>query len=300
MRPSIKYNVSEAYPQFDFYITGASYAGNPSDGTTMFISKKVIHLLDNLKGHRDCLVFVPSGVDVPTQVKQDNGIIFCDNPQYDFAVFATELERVKWKNNCNRQYHEVNGSIIGEDVSIGDGTYIEPGCFIDHDVKIGKNGRILSGSRIREAIIGDNFICNENAVIGNASFTMAEDSNGHKIRIPALGNVIIVNNVEVGPLNDIARGTCGSTILEDHVKLDGLVHIGHEAHLHEDVEITAGVTIAGFVEIGKHGYMGVGSAVKNRINLGDNSLVGMGAVVLNDTMDHTVVVGNPARILKTQ
>ena len=294
------YNIAETYPQFDFDITGASYVGNPHNGTAMFVSSKVIHLLDNLKGHKDCLVFAPTDAAVPDEIKQQNGIIFCNNPQYEFAVFATKLEEKIQERNEERHYHESNGSMIGENVSIGEGTYIEPGCFIDHDVKIGKNNRILSGCRIRSAIIGDGCIINENAVIGNASFTMAEDDSGHKIRIPALGNVVIGNDVEIGPLNDIARATCGSTILEDRVKLDGLVHIGHEAHLHEDVEITAGVTVAGFVEIGTHGYIGVGSAVKNRIKLGDNSLVGMGAVVLKDVDDDTVVVGNPGRFLKNR
>lgn len=294
------FRVGEEYPEFDFEITGASYAGNPADGTAMFVSKKVINLLDNLSGHKDCLVFAPTGAEVPEEIKQQNGIVFCDNPQYEFAIFATKIEEKIQERNRKRHYHESNGSIIGEDVSIGEGTYIEPGCFIDHDVKIGKNNRILSGCMIRSAIIGDGCIINENAVIGNASFTMAEDDSGHKIRIPALGNVVIGNDVEIGPLNDIARATCGSTILEDRVKLDGLVHIGHEAHLHEDVEITAGVTVAGFVEIGTHGYIGVGSAVKNRIKLGDNSLVGMGAVVLKDVDDNTVVVGNPGRFLKNR
>lgn len=295
---TFRFNVGEEYPQFDFMITGASYAGNPSDGTVMFVSNKVIYLLDNLAGHKNCLVFAPTGAEISEETKQQNGIIFCDNPQYEFAAFATKLENKIQERNKKRHYHELNGSIIGENVSIGEGTYIEPGCFIDHDVKIGSYCKILSGCRIRNAVLGNGCIINENAVIGNASFTMAESKNGEKLRIPALGNVVIGNEVEVGPLDDIARATCGSTILEDRVKLDSLVHIGHEAHLHEDVEITAGATIGGFVEIGRHGYMGVGSAVKNRTALGENSLVGMGAVVLKTVEDNTVVVGNPAKFLK--
>lgn len=291
-------NVRDFYPEYSFDIMGASYAGAPKDNTVMFISMKVIKLIENLNGHHDCLVFVPKTASVPKEVENKNGIIYCDNPQLEFARFATKLDSKIQNKNKYRRYHEKNGSVIGENVNIGEETYIEPGCFIDHDVTIGANSKILSGCRIRNAIIGDNFICNENAVIGNASFTIAEDDNGYKVRIPALGNVIVGNDVEVGPLNDIARGTCGSTILEDRVKLDGLVHIGHEAHLCEDVEITAGVTIAGFVHIGKKGYLGIGSSVKNRISIGKNSIIGMGAVVIRTVDENTVVVGNPARMIR--
>ena len=294
----IQYDVCKIYPQFDFYITGASYAGSPMDHTVMFVSNKVTYLLDNLVGHNSCLVFAPLDAKVDESIEKNNGIIRCENPQYEFAVFASRLEKEIIKKNKDRKYYLKDGSWIGESVEIGENSYIEPGCFIDHDVIIGKDCVILTGSKIRKAIIGDRCVINENAVIGNASFTMAENSKGEKLRIPALGNVIIGDDVEIGPLNDIARATCGSTILEDRVKLDGLVHVGHEAHLHKDVEITAGATIAGFVEIGRHGYMGIGSSVKNRTIIGENALVGMGAVVLKDVETNNIVVGNPAQLLR--
>lgn len=57
-------------------------------------------------------------------------------------------------------------------MKIGSDSYIEQGCLIGHDVIIGTNAVILAGSTIKNAVIGDDFFCNENAVIGSTSFTM--------------------------------------------------------------------------------------------------------------------------------
>lgn len=279
-------------------LSGSSYAGNPKDNTFMYISHKVEYLVQELYKCKNCLIFIEKGISVPEKIQSENKIVFTDLPQYEYAVYATEFENNLNEKKRLREYKIVNGSHIGENVSIGINSYIEPGCFIDHDVCIGNNATILSGSRIRNAIIGNNFLCNENAVIGNNSFTIAEDTLGNRLRIPALGNVVIENNVEVGACDNIARGTCGSTILEDNVKLDALVHIGHEAHISKNTEITAGATIGGFVVMGEQSFVGVGAQIKNRLDVGKGSVIGMGATVIRNIDKEITVIGNPAKPLK--
>ena len=273
---------------------GTSYAGEPRDNTFMYIGCKVAYLIECLNGSKNCLVFTETGISVPERVAENNIIVYTNTPQYDYAIFATEYDRRIQKKNRNRQYKMINGSYIGENVSIGEESYIEPGCLIDHDVVIGRNALILSGSRIRNAIIGDNFICNENAVIGDSSFTMTKDPNGNIIRIPSLGRVIIHNNVEVGACNNITSGACGDTILEDNVKLSGLIYIGHEAHIRKNTQMTPGVTVTGFVDMGENSYVGAGAQIKNRLKLGNNSFIGIGATVIRNVDDCSTVVGNPA------
>lgn len=280
-------------------VNGVSYAGEPKDYTMMYISRKVSYLVSNLHGHKGCLVFTEKGIDIPDELRVSNKFVTCTNPQYEYARYATKFWKQQVQDDRNRGYVlTVDGYYIGKNVSIGDNSYIEPGVLIGHDVKIGRNALLLSGCVIKHAEIGDNFVCNENAVIGNYSFTIAEDTDGNRFRIPSLGNVIIKNNVEVGACNDIARGVCGDTILEDNVKLDGLVHVGHEAHLHKNTEVTAGVIIAGFVEMKEHSYLGINSGIKNRVMLGENCVVGMGANVTRSVNANLTVIGNPARPMK--
>lgn len=293
----MNFPVSDIYPEHDCYVTGASYAGLPRNHTMMYISLKVGHLIENLRNHEGCLCFIDKGIDVPKEIENKNTIIRCNNPAYEYSIFATQFQKKVIEEELKYGYSLTKGGYyVGTNVKIGENAIIEPNVLIGHNVVIGNNAIIMSGSVIKRAIIGDNFLCNENAVIGNYSFTQAVDDNGNKFRIPALGMVRIGNNVEVGACNDIAIGACGDTVLDDYVKLDSLIHIGHESHLHANTEITAGGIVSGFVEMGENSYLGVNSCIRNRIELGDNCIIGMGAVVTKKVDNSTTVVGNPARV----
>jgi UDP-3-O-[3-hydroxymyristoyl] glucosamine N-acyltransferase len=291
----MQYCVSNVSGKYDFFVEGASYAGNPRNNTMMYITKKVEYLISNLKGKSECLVFVEKGMEIPEKMQEKNCFIFSANPQFEYAKFANQfaLEQRRLEKEAGYILTE-DGYYIGQNVTIGKNAYIEPGVLIGHNVSIGNNAVILAGAIIKHAQIGDCFICNENAVIGDYSFTMAEDANGDKFRIPALGRVIIKNNVEVGACNDVAMGTCGDTILEDFVKMNALVHVGHEVHLRKNTEVAAGAIIAGFVDMEEHSYLGVNSSIKNRIHLGANCIVGMGANVTKSVDAGITVIGNPA------
>ena len=82
---------------------------------------------------------------------------------------------------------------------------------------------------------------------------------------------------------------------EDYVKLDVLVHVGHDAHLYKNVEITACGIVGGFTELEERAYMGLNATTRNRIRLGKNCIIGMGATVTKSVDDNITVVGNPAR-----
>ena len=136
----------------------------------------------------------------------------------------------------------------------------------------------------------------ENLVnVGANGFTMANDENGNKIRIYSLGKVVIGNNVEIGAHDNVSRGSGGDTVIEDNVKIDALIHIGHDAHLHKNVEITAGAVVGGFVDAQEGAYIGINSVIRNRVTLGAQSFIGMGATVTKSVPAGITVVGNPAK-----
>ena len=288
-------NVNSIDKKYNFEIIGPSYVGRPVSNTFMFVSKKIENQMINLKRINNCLIFVENGTNYDVNLKKYNCIIETDNPQLEYTKFAQLFDAEKNKINALRKYTSINGYFCGENVVIGENTIIEPGCLIDHDVKIGNNCRICSKTIIRNAIIGNNVLVNENALIGSNGFNMAEDENGNKIRIPTLGKVIISDNCEIGAFNNISCGSGGNTFLDEFVKLDALVHIGHDVQLSRNVEITAGSIIGGFVEISEGAYVGINSVLRNRINVGKKAFVGMGAVVTKSVEDGITVVGNPAK-----
>ena len=286
-------DISETIIKNNFNVTGASYIGHPLDNTVMFITNKICNLLDNLKGIKNCLIFAEDGMDVPVDYISNNYFVFTSTPQRDYAIFVSEFAKKKEEQNRKRKYSlEEGGYYIGEGVHLGDECYIEPMCLIGHDVVIGNNARIYSGTVIKNAVIGDNFIANENSVIGAYGFTMTEDKHNDLIRIPTLGKVIIGDNVEIGSHDNISCGSGGNTIIEDNVKLDTQVHVGHDAYLHKNVEVTAGAIIGGFVEIYEKSFIGINATLRNRIILGDASRVSMGSVVTRNVDSNQTVSGN--------
>lgn len=292
----MRYDVSHIYPDVHFEVTGASYAGEPKDHTIMYITGKAGYLVENLRGHKNCLCFVQNGMEIAEDIRTENTFVFSENPAYEYALFAGKIakEKRKWEREAGYTLTD-GGYYIGKNVTIGKNAEIEPNVLIGHDVVIGDHAWIMSGSVIKHAVIGNDFICNEHAVIGGQSFTMAEDENGNKFRIPSLGQVVIGNHVEVGMGDNIARGSGGNTIMEDYTKLDALVYVGHEAHLHKNAVITSGVMVGGFAEIHENGYIGINASVRNRIDIGSHTTIGMGAVVTKSIEDGITVVGNPAR-----
>lgn len=282
--------------QCSFRIDGVSYIGSPKENTAMYVSKKVAYLLENLEKLQNCLVFAEEGIEVPDRLKKHNCFIFCQNPQMSYAEYVNDFAETKRKIDSQRKYKLTDGGYyIGENVKIGCNPYIEPGCLIGHDVVIGGNAVILTGSIIKNAVIGNYFFCNENAVIGSSSFTMYEDGNGNRCKIATLGKVIIGNHVEIGACDNIVAGGCGDTVIEDYVKIDALIHIGHDAHLHRNAELPAGTVVGGFVDIGENAYIGINSSIRNRISIGSNSVIGMGSNVTRSVGADETVVGNPAR-----
>lgn len=294
---NVNFNVCHISEQYNFVVNGVSYIGNPQPHTAMFASKKAEKLLANLYGVSSCLVFVEKGILVDEEIMRHNCFVFSDCPQREYARFANGLY-TEWLTKEKKRNYEYtkDGYYRGENVKIGLNSYIEPGCLIGHDVSIGDNAVIMSGAVIKKSTIGNNVIINEKAAIGTFGFTMTEDECGHKLRIPTLGNVQIGNEVEIGAYDNISCGSGGDTIIDDYVKLDALVYIGHDAHLCENVEITAGSIIGGFANVECEAYIGINSSVRNRITVGKNSIIGMGSTVTKSVKNDVTVLGNPAKI----
>jgi sugar O-acyltransferase (sialic acid O-acetyltransferase NeuD family) len=71
--------------------------------------------------------------------------------------------------------------------------------------------------------------------------------------------------------------------------------IDHDSVLKNAVHVCPGANLSGAVSVGFAGLIGVGSSIKQNINIGDRVVVGAGSVVIADILDCTTVVGNPAK-----
>jgi sugar O-acyltransferase (sialic acid O-acetyltransferase NeuD family) len=74
-------------------------------------------------------------------------------------------------------------------------------------------------------------------------------------------------------------------------------HVGHRTVIRDNCFICSQVTIAGFCEIGENCFLGINACLADGLKVAKDCVVGAGAVVLEDTFEGLVYVGNPAKPL---
>ncbi len=177
--------------------------------------------------------------------------------------------------------------------------FIGEHVVIESDVTIGEGSRIGHNSVIHAACrIGRKVIIGANCTIGGVGFGYEKNENGSFEQMPHLGNVVIEDGVEIGNNTCIDRAVIGSTIIGRNVRIDNLVHIAHGVSIGADSLIIANAMIGGSVRIGDNCWIAPSSSVLNKVEIGKDTLVGMGAVVIRDVPSNTIVAGNPAKVLR--
>ena len=73
--------------------------------------------------------------------------------------------------------------------------------------------------------------------------------------------------------------------------------MGHEVEIGEFSSFMPTCNISGEVKIGASTFWGTGSKVINRKQIGDNVIIGAGAVVTQDIPDNVTAVGVPASVI---
>lgn len=180
--------------------------------------------------------------------------------------------------------------VIGAGACIGNNVTIESNCVIGKNVSIGHNSILKSNS-----VLGDDVVIGSCCTIGGCGFGYQEDSNGHKLRINHIGGVCLGDRVEIGNNVCIDRGVIGDTILGEGVLVDNIAHISHNVVVGKDAMIFALTVICGSTTIGERSKIAPGASVINKVSIGDDVQVGMGAVVTKNIGSNCVVIGNPAR-----
>ena len=110
--------------------------------------------------------------------------------------------------------------------------------------------------------------------------------------------VTIGDNVEIGRLTNIDKGSYRDTVIGAGTKIDSMVHVGHNAIIGKHCLLVAGCVIGGSAEIGDYTHIGMNASIKDHVKIGKHVIVGAGAVVINDVKSGSVMVGNPARMIK--
>ncbi|HEY4298060.1 MAG TPA: UDP-3-O-(3-hydroxymyristoyl)glucosamine N-acyltransferase, partial [Paraburkholderia sp.] len=96
---------------------------------------------------------------------------------------------------------------------------------------------------------------------------------GSWVKIPQVGGVSIAADVEIGANTTIDRGAMADTIIEECVKIDNLVQIGHNCKIGAYTVIAGCAGIAGSTTIGRHCMIGGAVGIAGHVTLADYVIV---------------------------
>lgn len=88
-------------------------------------------------------------------------------------------------------------------------------------------------------------------------------------------------------------------VIERDVMISTGANIIHHSHLSQGTFVSNGVCFGANVHSEKYAYVGMGATVMTGVNtLGEDCLIGAGAVVIKDVPDGAVMAGVPAKVLR--
>ena len=170
-------------------------------------------------------------------------------------------------------------AVVDAEARIAKGARIGAHCVIGARAEVGEGSVLYSRVTIGDDCrLGARCILHAGVVVGADGFGFAADA-GRWVKIEQLGAVRIGNDVEIGANTCIDRGALDDTVIEDGVKLDNLIQIGHNVRIGAHTAMAGCVGVAGSAIIGAHCTVGGGAVVLGHLTLADGVHISAASVV---------------------
>lgn len=216
------------------------------------------------------------GSELQAEASQRGACIVATQPYLYFAL-VTQL----WKRH----------TAIGPAAGVHASAVIDPLAWIDPQASVGPLCVVERGARIgaftvlkarvtvgENCSIGERCLLHSGVVIGADGFGFAPNGGAWE-KIEQLGAVRIGNDVEIGANTCIDRGALADTVIEDGVKLDNLIQIGHNVRIGRHTAMAACVGVAGSATIGAHCSVGGAAVILGHLELADHVSISAASVV---------------------
>lgn len=151
--------------------------------------------------------------------------IVSDQPYLYFAR-VTQLWKKSQPQTVRSMVHP--SAVIDAEAFVHSQARIGALCVIERGAHIGADTELKTRVTVGEnCFVGDRCLLHSGVVVGADGFGFAPNA-GKWEKIEQLGAVRIGNDVEVGANTCIDRGALQDTVIEEGVKLDNLIQIGHK------------------------------------------------------------------------
>ena len=190
-------------------------------------------------------------------------------------------------------------AVVGDEVEIGTNTQVGAHAVVGAACRLGENCRIHPRVTLYPSVrVGAGVEIHSGAVIGADGFGYAFDGERYW-KFPQTGVVEIADDVEIGANATIDRGSLDDTRIAEGVKLDNLVHVGHNVQIGEHTVIAAQTGISGSSRLGHHVVCGGQVGIADHCTLEDQSVAGAQAGIPTGKTIRSgqTVWGTPARPL---
>jgi UDP-3-O-[3-hydroxymyristoyl] glucosamine N-acyltransferase len=171
-------------------------------------------------------------------------------------------------------------AVIEDGAEVGEGSQIGAHCHVGRDVRLGPRCTLYPRATLYAGVrLGAQVVVHAGAVIGSDGFGLVRGEDGYE-KFPQIGIVEIGDDVEIGANATIDRGALGATRIERGVKIDNLVHVGHNCSIGRHTTISAQTGLAGSSVVGENAVIGGQVGIGGHCRLEDGALVGSKAGVL--------------------
>ena len=238
-----------------------------------------------------CVVVSPSAQEA---AERRGACIVVDDPYHYFALitqlwkrrhappFVPFIHPTAFIDPTAKVAAEVS---IGAFACISGGAVVASGVFIGAHCVVGARAVIGADTQLAarvtvgdDCIVGQRCVLHSGSVLGADGFGFAPHQ-GQWVKIEQLGAVRVGDDCEIGANTCVDRGALQDTVLEDGVKLDNLVQIGHNVHIGRHTAMAGCAGVAGSAVIGAHCTVGGGAIVLGHLSLADPVHISAASVV---------------------
>jgi UDP-3-O-[3-hydroxymyristoyl] glucosamine N-acyltransferase len=214
--------------------------------------------------------------------------VVADQPYLYFAR-VTQLWKKAHATQAGPAVHP--SAVVHPDAVVDPTARIGALCVVEQGARIGAGTVLKARVTVGEGcVVGDRCIIQPGAVIGADGFGFAPDGDAWE-KIEQLGAVRIGNDVEIGANTCIDRGALADTVIEDGVKLDNLIQVGHNVRIGKQTAIAGCVGIAGSANIGAHCTIGGAAMILGHLTLADRVNISAGSFVSRSILEPGLYTG---------